>query len=235
MFPTLMSKTFFILSLSLCLCFVGAQLVLIFFRKAYAEKKPFMLPHKINKDGLPDLVVDPKFLKKVFWPALILNVLCFIGLMFTRNTFPLNMFMMGLFTFTDGIALGILLISIDENLAIKVAWMTALTTLFVGSIGLYSKLDFSFLGGVLFWALIALIVVSVVRIFVTIRGLSRKIIASIGILIFAGYLLYDFDKLKKAKNLVALNNWTVALDTSIDIYLDIINLFLQILDLLSED
>ena len=234
MFPTLMSKTFFILSISLTLCYVGAQLVLSYFRKAFRDGKKFVTA-KTDKHGEQDLVVDEKLLTKLFWPALIINILCFIGLMLTRDIFPLNMIMMGLFTFTDGITLGIVLISINENLAIKVAWLTAIITLFAGTIGLYSKIDFSFLGGLLFWALIGLIIVTFSRIFVTIRGTSRKVIAFIGILIFVGYLLYDFNKIKKLKNLATFNNWNTALDSSIDIYLDIINLFLQLLDLLSDD
>ncbi|MDD5129306.1 MAG: Bax inhibitor-1 family protein [Candidatus Omnitrophica bacterium] len=234
LFPTLMSKTFFILSLSLTLCYVGAQLVLSFFRKAHREGKSFVTS-KINKYGQQDLIVEPKLIIKIFWAALIINILCFIGLMFTRASFPLNMLMMGLFTFTDGITLGIVLISIDENLAIKVAWLTAIITFFAGTIGLYSKIDFSFLGGLLFWALIGLIIVTFFRIFVSIKGRARKIIAFIGILIFVGYLLYDFNKIKKLKNLANFNNWNTALDCSIDIYLDIINLFLQLLDLLSEN
>jgi FtsH-binding integral membrane protein len=74
------------------------------------------------------------------------------------------MIMMALFTFTDGITLGVMLISIDENLAINVAWLTALIMLFAGTIGLYSKVDFGFLGRFLLWALIALIVVTFFRI-----------------------------------------------------------------------
>lgn len=234
MFPTLMSKTFFILSLSLTLCYVGAYLVISYFRKAYKQGAKFITT-KLNKYGQQDLVVDPNLLKKIFWPALIINILCFIGLMFMRNSFPLNMVMMGLFTLTDGITLGIVLISIDENLAIKVAWLTAIITLFAGSIGLYSKIDFTFLSGILFWSLIALIIVTFFRIFISIKGTTRKVIASIGILIFVGYLLYDFNNIKKLKKLTNFNNWNTALDCSIDIYLDIINLFLQLLDLLSED
>ncbi len=234
MFPTLMSKTFFILSLSLVLCYAGAQLVIIYFRRAYRQGAKFVTA-KINKYGQEDLVVEPKLLAKIFWPALIINILCFVGLMFTRYAFPLNMLMMGLFTFTDGITLGVVLISIDENLAIRVAWLTAIATLLAGTIGLYSKVDFSFLSGILFWALIALLIVSIFRIFVAVKGTARRIIAFFGILIFIGYLLYDFNKIKKLKNLANLNNWNTAWDSSISIYLDIINLFLQFLDLLSDD
>jgi len=42
MFPTLMAKTFFILSLSLALCYVGAQLVVNYFRRAYQRGEKFV-------------------------------------------------------------------------------------------------------------------------------------------------------------------------------------------------
>ena len=146
----------------------------------------------------------------------------------------LNFFLMSLFTFTDGITIGIVLLSIDENIGVKVTALTAIATLLTSLIGMYSGIDFSFLGRFLFFALLGLILVSIVRLFVSIKGFHRKVIAAIGILIFIGYLLYDFNNLDKAKNIAKLNNWNTALDFSVSIYLDIINLFLQILDLLSD-
>ena len=90
---------------------------------------------------------------------------------------------------------------------------------------MYSGIDFSFLGRFLFFALLGLILVSIVRLFVSIKGFHRKVIAAVGILIFIGYLLYDFNNLDKAKNIAKLNNRNTALDFSVSIYLDIINLF----------
>lgn len=173
-------------------------------------------------------------LQRIFWPALILNLIFFFLLLGARDHFPLNLFVMGLFTLTDGITLGLVLISIDENLAIRVSWLTALVTMGAALFSWYSGIDFSFLGGALFFALLILLLVSIFRIFVEIKGFARKVIASCGILIFVGYLLFDFGRLKKLGSIDQANAWNVALDMSIDIYLDIINLFLQILDLLSD-
>ncbi|MBU0580584.1 MAG: Bax inhibitor-1 family protein [Candidatus Margulisbacteria bacterium] len=234
MFPTLMSKTFFLLFLSLAFTFIGAFIVVKFFRNAYNNKEIFVTAKK-NKAGELDLVVAPGFLMKIFWPVLILDIAAFIFLMLVQHNFPLNVFVMFCYTFITGVMLGLALISVDENLAMKVAWLTAIITLFAGSIGLYSKIDFSFLSGILFWALIALIAVSFLRIFISIKGTAKRIIALIGVLIFVGYLLFDFGNLRKARKVGVLNNWLTALSFSIDIYLDIINLFLQLLDLLSED
>lgn len=231
--PTLMAKTFFILFCSLLLTTTGAMIVIQYFRNAYATKASFVKVKK-NKYGETDLIVDSGYIHKIFWPTLIVNIISFIALLIFQSSFPANMFLMGLFTFAEGILLGIILINIDENLAVKVALLTAFATCIAGSIGLYSSIDFSFLGVFLFFALLALLGIQIVRIFVSIQGTSRKLIALFGIVIFIGYLLYDFNNLKKAKSLEYLNNWPTALDTSVSIYLDIINLFLYILDLFSD-
>lgn len=198
------------------------------------KKVCLISPLKKNEHGQLDLEVSPQLIKKIFWPALIINIITFVILLFCKNMIPLNFFLMSLFTFTDGITIGILLLSINENIGVKVTALTAIATLLTSLVGMYSGIDFSFLGKFLFFALIGLIIVSIIRIFVSIKGFHRKIIAAVGILIFIGYLLYDFNNLDKAKNIAKLNNWNTALDFSVNIYLDIINLFLQILDLLSD-
>ncbi|MBQ8634875.1 US12 family protein [bacterium] len=233
MFETLLSKTLFILAISLGFCFLGALGVVKFFQQAFKKGASYVTA-KTNEHGQLDLEVSPTLIVKIFWPSLILNIITFIILLFCKENTPLNFFLMSLFTFTDGITIGIVLISIDENIGVKVTALTAIATLLTSLVGMYSGIDFSFLGKILFFALLAFIIISIIRLFVSIKGFHRKVIASIGILIFICYLLYDFNNLDKAKNIAKLNNWNTALDFSINIYLDIINLFLQILDLLSD-
>ena len=233
MFETLLSKTLLILSVSLAFCFLGALSVIGYFRNAYKNGANYVTA-KENEHGQLDITVDHKLVGKIFWPSFIINIIAFIVLLFCRDKMPLNFLMMSLFTFTDGITIGIILLNMDENLGVKVTALTALATFVTSLIGMYSGIDFSFLSKFLFFALLAFLVVAIVRIFVSIKGLTRKIIAIIGILIFIGYLLLDFNNLDKAKNIAKLNNWNTALDFSVNIYLDIINLFLQILALFSD-
>lgn len=233
MFETLLSKTLFILAISLGFCFLGALGVVKYFKYAYKRGASYVTA-KTNEFGQLDLEVSSELISKIFWPALILNIVTFILLLFSKNIIPLNFFLMSLFTFTDGITIGIVLLEIDENIGIKVTALTAIATFLTSLIGMYSGIDFSFLSKFLFFALLGLIAISFIRLFVSIKSFHRKVIAAIGILIFIGYLLYDFNNLDKAKNIAKLNNWNTALDFSVNIYLDIINLFLQILDLLSD-
>ena len=164
MFETLLSKTLFILSVSLGFCFLGAVGVVKFFRHAYEKGKSYVKA-TTNEVGQIDLTVDQQLLMKIFWPAFIINIITFFVLLFCRNIIPLNFFLMSLFTFTDGITIGIVLISIDENIGIKVTAITAISTLLASLIGMYSGFDFSFLGRFLFFALLGLILISIARLF----------------------------------------------------------------------
>jgi len=231
MFPTLMSKTFLILGLSLGLCYFGAYLVIEYFRRAFQQKKSYVTATR-NEEGEYDLEVDQKHLMRLFWPALILNVIAYFCLLSVRETFPLNMVLMGVFTLTDGVTLGVVLISVDENLALRVSWLTALVTVGAGLVSWYSEIDFSVIAGLLFWALCGLLLFTIYSIFKKIGEFAHQVMAAVGIVIFTGYLLLDFGKLKQAQESADLNDWSPALNMSIHIYLDIINLFLQILKLM---
>ena len=55
-----------------------------------------------------------------------------------------------------------------------------------------------------------------------------------GIVIFVLYLVYDFDRLEKA-NAIGDISWGTAVDIAVSLYLDIINLFMEILTAMAEN
>lgn len=57
--------------------------------------------------------------------------------------------------------------------------------------------------------------------------------AGLGVLVFTGYLLFDFNRLAKAKAVALANNWETALSFAINIYLDVINLFIYLVQFMS--
>ncbi len=54
-----------------------------------------------------------------------------------------------------------------------------------------------------------------------------------GIFIFTLYLIYDFNRLEKAMA-GGDESWGTAVEIAVNIYLDVVNLFLLILEVLSE-
>ena len=50
-----------------------------------------------------------------------------------------------------------------------------------------------------------------------------------GAVLFALYLVYDFNRLKQFSD-IGINDWSTALNVAISIYLDILNLLLEIME-----
>ncbi|MBX9688347.1 MAG: Bax inhibitor-1 family protein, partial [Candidatus Obscuribacterales bacterium] len=96
-----------------------------------------------------------------------------------------------------------------------------------GAVGALSGIDFSFLGGILFFGLLGLIVVGFVTIFWRLSRLGSMIEAGFGMLIFSGYFIFDFFRLAKS-----VNTWEAAIQLSMNLYLDYINFLLYVLQFL---
>lgn len=213
MFETLLSKTFIILTASLAVAWFAC----IFSSRLY-EKALQMQDYQAVK-------------RYTTW-ALIVNIGAFILLMFMRGIFPFNMLLMALFTASSGCSLGVYFV-VYKDTAQKALALTVLTTFLTGLIGIYSGADFAWLGSFLFIGLIILVIFSIINIFIRIKG--QRLMAGLGVFIFTGYLLFDFNRLAKAKAVALANNWETALDFSISIYLDIINLFISLMNLMSSN
>lgn len=212
MFATLMSKTFLLLGFSLVLAYLGAIIAQQFAQKAIQ-------------------LGAPQKLKGIFLGAIIVNIIAFLALMFLRANINLSLVLLAAFTLSSGFTLGFITFK-KGDVAVKAAGVTALTVFLTALIAMYSGLDFSWLGKFLFFALLGLIGVSIVTLFVRIKEATQKFFAAFGVLIFTGYLLFDFNQLSKAKTMLP-NTWETALTFAVSIYLDIVNLFLQLMNLMS--
>jgi FtsH-binding integral membrane protein len=105
------------------------------------------------------------------------------------------------------------------------------TALFIagfGAAGYATRRDLSGIARVCFWALLALIVFGIVAIFVNIP--NEALIYSIaGLVIFAGFTMYDFQRLRRTQDIRA------APVLAASIFLDVLNVFLLLLTLFNRD
>ena len=103
----------------------------------------------------------------------------------------------------------------------------AATALFIagfGAAGYATRRDLSALARICFWALLALIVFGIITIFVNIPT-GSVIYAVVGLVIFAGFTMVDFQRLRRTKDIRA------APLLAASIFLDILNVFLLFLSL----
>jgi FtsH-binding integral membrane protein len=177
-------------------------------------------------------VVSPpanKFLNAVFvsWAILLLS-LVFIGYF----SVPLGIFVFTAQSILMGLLLGVLFLEMDENDGIRALKITLLATLFSGFIG-YSDVGYAIYNSglvqnILFFGLLALIFFEFSR---TIFKFSRNTIrlkAFFGIGLFILFLFYDFARLNELSGYS--NKWDTAFEIALSLYLDIINLLLEILE-----
>ena len=117
-----------------------------------------------------------------------------------------------------------------QNTIVQAVLGTASAVIATASIVFLTDIDFSFLGGFLFTSLVILIVMGLINIFFIRSKLFSLIRAYIGAVIFTLYLLFDFDRLQKN---AGDESWSTAIDISVNLYLDIINLFMDLLEILA--
>ncbi len=118
-----------------------------------------------------------------------------------------------------------------QNVVFQALFATAVAIFATSGVVFLTSIDFSFLGGLLLIALLILIVMGLMNIFFFRSSFFSLMRAYAGAVIFTLYLLYDFDRLEK---MAGDESWGTAVDIAVNIYLDIINLFLDLLEILSE-
>ena len=120
-----------------------------------------------------------------------------------------------------------------QNVVFQAMSGTTIAVIATASIVFTSSFDFSIFGGFLFIALIVLIIMGLLNVFIFKSKKYSLLRAYFGVLLFTGYLLYDFDMLEKQMN-AGDESWSTAIRIAVNLYLDIINLFLDLLQILAE-
>jgi len=139
-----------------------------------------------------------------------------------------------IFSIIMGISFSYIFIIYDIGAIYKVFGITALTFGAMAVLGYTTSTDLTKFGGILYMALIGLIIASVVNFFMQ-SGTMDYIISIIGVLIFTGLTAYDTQKLKRIGMGVEYGTEgaaKLAIMGALSLYLDFINLFLFLLRLL---
>jgi modulator of FtsH protease len=153
---------------------------------------------------------------------------CLIAMRFTASRSPqATVALLGAFGLLMGIAMSPTL-TYYATVNPKALWQAgAATALFIGALGsagYATERDLSGVARASFWALVALLVFGVVAIFVNIPHAS-VIYSVAGLVIFAGFTLVDFQRLRRTQNIAS------APLLAASIFLDILNVFLFFLSL----
>jgi FtsH-binding integral membrane protein len=170
----------------------------------------------------------------MYWIVAIAGLVVLFILMFAIQKQGLNLFLLYLFTFLEGMALAPLVsyyLATNSNILGEAFLITAITSLTLAFYAWTTKRDFSRLGDYLFFGLILLVVVSIVGLFLGglfNTGLLGLVISFFGVAIFSGYVLYYVQRAKYMAD--TLPN---AIGLTVSIFITVLNLFLYILQILA--
>ena len=153
----------------------------------------------------------------------------FFGLSMTRGKPGLNLAMLFLFTFLTGVSLVPLLASLigmGQGAMIGNAFlMTSVLFRALSLFAINSKTDFSSWGKPLFIVLIVVIIASLVNVFILKSPIMHVIITAGILLLFSIFTIYDTQN-------IANGAYDSPVDAAVSLYLDFLNMFTAILQLL---
>ncbi len=153
----------------------------------------------------------------------------FIGLGMTRNKPGLNLMALFVFTFVTGVSLVPLLaklIGMGSGGTIGTAFL--MTSILFGALSIFainSKSDFSSWGKPLFITLIVVIIASLVNYFILQSPIMHIVITAGILLLFSIFTIYDTQN-------IANGAYDSEVDAAVSLYLDFLNMFTAILQLL---
>ncbi|CCJ31292.1 unnamed protein product [Pneumocystis jirovecii] len=140
------------------------------------------------------------------------NIATLFFLSWKRHNYPLNFYLLILFTLFESCSIGTT-VSYEDRLTIF-TWQ--------------NKYDFSSIGGYLYTGIILLFSGGLVFLFFPYNRMFDLAYAALGTLVFSGYILYDTSMLMKH---LSPEEYIIG---SVSLYIDIVNLFFQILNIISK-
>ncbi|XP_038045560.1 protein lifeguard 4-like [Patiria miniata] len=160
--------------------------------------------------------------------AYVSSIFLLLALFVKRRDSPINMILLGLFTFVEAYSVGTIVTFYNKAVVLQAFTLTMVVTLSLTAYTMQSKKDFSSWGAGLYSALLILILSGLLHIFLPHSDAVEFLLAVFGAILFCAFIVFDvhmmMHKLSPEEYILA----------SINLYLDILNLFLHILRILGE-
>ena len=168
------------------------------------------------------------------WPvslSMVASIVLIVSLMCYKDKSPQNMYLLAAFTVCESFLVGTVTTAYcaagERGIVLEAVFLTGAIFIGLTLFTFQSKIDFSFLGAGLSMGLGALILWGLFGLIFGIQ--TGYVYALLGCIIFSGYILFDtwliMEKLSPHEHVLA----------AVMLYLDLINLFLYLLQLLSSD
>lgn len=136
-----------------------------------------------------------------------------------------------LYSFLTGLTFSSLFIVYKLTSILLVFGVSSILFLIFALIGRYSKLDLSKIGTYLLMMLFGIIICSIINVFIG-NTVFDVLICIVSIIVFLGYIAYDVKKIERLEGILEEEN--LAIIGAFELYLDFINIFIDLLRLFGD-
>jgi len=167
----------------------------------------------------------------VYYTSMGVMIVCLLSMACcesVRRKSPLNFIFLGIFTACEGVMLGTISTFYDVDAVLIAVGITCGVTLALTIFAFQTKWDFTNCGGMLCAVLVIFILAGLFMAFLPQTKWTMIGYGSVGALIFSLYIVYDTQLMMGGKHKYALSPEEYVF-ASLNLYLDIINLFMYIL------
>ena len=147
------------------------------------------------------------------------------------NVVPINYILLLIFTIFESITVAFVTVYYEPISVLSCAGLSMLIVFGLTMYACFTKTDFTMMGGFLFSCSIVLIFLGIIGLFFR-SYFYQMFLNSLGVLLMSVYLIFDTQLvIGKNSQLIKLDDYILG---ALNIYLDIINIFLKILRLLGQ-
>ncbi|KAL5287137.1 hypothetical protein ACFFRR_008210 [Megaselia abdita] len=168
----------------------------------------------------------------ILWVALavtFITMICMACCESVRRTTPMNFIFLFIFTLAESFLLGILSALYEPEAVLLAIGLTAAVCLGLTIFAWQTKIDFTACGGILVAMLIIFVIFGFFAIFWS-GPIMNTVYASLGVFIFSLYLIYDTQLMMGGKHKYSISPEEYIF-AALNLYLDVVNLFIYILAL----
>ena len=183
--------------------------------------------------SMNEVMVENIINSGMYWIVVIaeLGIAMFLGFRIKKMNYTTALICYLAYSFITGLTFSLLFLAYKLTSIISVFAITSILFLIFGLYGKYTKRDLSRMSTFLFMGLIGIIVAGIIGIFVQ-NSMFAAIINIISIIIFLGYIAYDMNSIEKIAAYVGEDK--AAVYCAFQLYLDFINIFIDLLQLIGD-
>jgi len=148
-----------------------------------------------------------------------------------RRKSPGNYICLAIFTLAEGLLMGFVISVYEANEVMMAIGITVILVLALTIFAMQTKIDFTAMAGVLLVGLLCLMLFGLLILFFPNNKVVNIVYASLGAFIFGVYIVFDTQMMMGGKHKYALDPEEYIF-ASLNLYLDIINLFMYILSII---